>query len=124
MKTIIEEIRELETKLVKLRLQTRHIDFTEDYDRDQYEKQSHIEQKEIQVLVVRYLKTLNKPITNAKLIKELVKSIPNLAERDFEKTNSGSIRVYSGIRTAIENLKKQKIISIPERGHIVLTQNS
>ena len=118
----LSKIKQLETELVKLRLKSRHIEFTNDYDRRTYSSKKHKTQNEIQDEVIRFLKTQNDPISNADLIKNLVMNIDDLSEYDFEKTTSGSIRIYSGIRTAIVNLAKKKIILIPVRGQIILNR--
>jgi hypothetical protein len=117
----LTEIKDLETRLVKLRLATRHIDFAADYDYKTYSSQKHKTQSEIQQAVISYLTQIDKPISNAELISNLVKTMHGLGEKDFEKTGSGSIRIYSGIRSAVVNLKRNKILSIPKRGQLILT---
>lgn len=118
----IQKIKELETELVKLRLTFRHIDFINDYDRTKYNSTKYKSQPDIRIAVVNYLQNQTEPIENKDLIIGLVKSMEGLAEKDFEKTGSGSIRIYSGIRSAVVKLTKAKIISIPERGHLILTE--
>ena len=121
----IQRIKELETELLKLRLKTRHFDFEEDYDRSDYSSRSQKSQTEIEPLVIAHLESLDEPIENAKLIELLVKSIPDLGEKDLEKTNSGSIRAFSTIRSAIVHLQKNKVIARPKadgikQGHLML----
>ncbi len=121
MEKDLQTIKELETELVKLRLKTRHVDFIKDYDRKSYFSQNQKKQPEIQHEVIQFLKKQNTPITNAEIIHELIKSMEGLSEKDFEKTGSGSIRIHSGIRTAIVNLTRNKVVTIKPRGHIILT---
>lgn len=120
----LSEIRELETRLVKLRLRTRHLDFTEDYDRSMYSSKTHKSQTEIQQEVLRFLESQNEPIKNGDLVRKIIKTMEGLSEKDFEKTTSGAIKIYSGIRTALVDLRKKKIISDAkeDRGYIILTE--
>lgn len=121
-KEALQRIKELETELVKLRLQTRHIDFSKDYDRRQYLKDSFLTADEIEKALLQYLDKIIVPIKMSELIEKLIHELPNLGERDFEKTGSGNIRIYSMIRSTIERMTRSKIITKPEHGKLILTE--
>lgn len=121
-KEALQRIKELETELVKLRLQTRHIDFSKDYDRRQYLSKGYLSGKQVEPIIINFLQKQEKPIKYDELIKTLVQQIPNLSEADFEKTGSGNIRIYSMIRSTIEKLTRKKIITKSEHGKLILAE--
>jgi hypothetical protein len=121
----IERIRELETELLKLRLNARHFDFANDYDRRSYIQKSLLDQDDLEHMIVEFMKHLDEPIENKELIHRLVTEIPNLTEYDLEKTNSGNIRIFSAIRTAVVRLQDKGVIAKSKkyevkRGHLIL----
>lgn len=123
----IQKIKELETELLQLRIETRHFNFTEDYIRTKYRYgKMKISQEEMQRYIVDYLRTLDEPIKNEDLIQILVTEILDLSEYDLEKTNSGNIRIYSTIRTAVVKLRDDNVLvknnEDLERGQLILTE--
>jgi hypothetical protein len=123
----IERIRELETELLRLRLRSRHFDFIDDYERDAagYPK---AQRDKLQKSVVNYLRTLDEPIRNNELIRHLVSHVLPLTEYDLEKTNSGNIRIFSAIRSAVVDLQDRDIIAKAKKygiksGYLILTEN-
>jgi hypothetical protein len=124
MNELRSRIKDLETELVKLRLESRHIDFTQDYDRNQYDHKGYLSGSQAEPYIIQLLQKHENPVKTEYLIKTLVREIPNLSEADFEKTGSGNIRNYSTIRARIESLAGRKVIEKPERGMLQLADKS
>jgi hypothetical protein len=123
----IERIRELETELLKLRLRSRHFDFANDYNRN-YAQSPSVRQDELEKLILKFMETLDEPIENRELIHRLVTQVLDLTEFDLEKTNSGNIRIFSAIRTAVVHLQDADKIAKGrkcdiKRGHLILVEN-